>query len=767
MNPWREKISLSFASMPSRTLCLCLESTIGFKSMASISADNSIVPITVPVGVDGKVAVQEQFLSAKFKLCIGTMYVEQELHLESGDVMETVLQQKSQDDDGGLWILGVGKYKVFGLTNSQMQRSTLCLAPMSMPTTSKIHLSPFVPVKVEPGQETVTLLSDSDEDIVAAVDLADTSANPYKSTLSFSTCPSAAAPAAPHTWSRQSFHGGRPPQSPTSSSNPTSMLDALKAVATRRRSHSPIADIDFDNIKISAVKYLPTTYNGDVIFLLPPLPVGIPFNYGKGMDGMDKHFDGHPWCITKTSNVRNDGGLSFRRSSCAGHLECQNNSCQYFLVRNPGVRNCTQWSGQTSMPFNVGCTSPENSTLHCKVCFTPPACLALCPAHVYYVFSSTVDIQRACIHLGWHDHLVADGVCRESVDESYKCVATEVYKTPKATTSAIQMAASQAFLSDYLFNTPTQEEKQLNLESVMDKFSYLASPNCRNIVSGSKRVLKPKAGPMESIIALKNNPKFKFVHENRFPGQSNDKVFVFKMSVDLEGSGVDLVRRMQPGGDLQDSWIMFDHVKRVDKWTTMACHVYDSRYCKVLTVAICDMQSEDHIAQILFWENLNKVMANNGVPNVNFKGFMADSAQANWMAVRRVYGSGDPKVPMEDRERSCFFHWMANLDKYTTKHIKLSLQVQHKKICLEYRDAKTMPEAEVKYHAIRAWWLSAGAATEDDLIALSEWLGFWHYRYRQWGGKMILVSPMSPLLMDLYFAFEITFAMCILKRHFH
>jgi hypothetical protein len=61
----------------------------------------------------------------------------------------------------------------------------------------------------------------------------------------------------------------------------------------------------------------------------------------------------------------------------------------------------------------------------------------------------------------------------------------------------------------------------------------------------------------------------------------------------------------------------------------MACHVYDSRYCKVLTIACCDMQSEDGAAQILFWENLNAVMAENGVPNVNFKGFMADSAQAN------------------------------------------------------------------------------------------------------------------------------------------
>ena len=113
-------------------------------------------------------------------------------------------------------------------------------------------------------------------------------------------------------------------------------------------------------------------------------------------------------------------------------------------------------------------------------------------------------------------------------------------------------------------------------------------------------------------------------------------MFVFKMSVDLPGSSVELMKRMQVGGDMENSLIMFDHVKRLKDWTTMACHVYDSRYCKVFTIACCDMQSEDGAAQIFLGENLNVVMADNGVPNVNFKGFMADSAQANWIAVRTI-----------------------------------------------------------------------------------------------------------------------------------
>ena len=93
-------------------------------------------------------------------------------------------------------------------------------------------------------------------------------------------------------------------------------------------------------------------------------------------------------------------------------------------------------------------------------------------------------------------------------------------------------------------------------------------------------------------------------------------------------SGVDLIKRMQAGGDLECAWMMFDHVKRVKDWTTVACHVYDSLYCKVMTIAVCDMQSEDCTTQVLFWRNLKLIVQRHGLDDVQFKGFMADSAQA-------------------------------------------------------------------------------------------------------------------------------------------
>ena len=223
-------------------------------------------------------------------------------------------------------MLSAGSYKVFGYSSSALQGSTVCLTPASV--TSTVLLTPPVRVKIEPDTEPITLLSDSDDDIVPAFDLASTSPFPFKRTPLSSIVRSNSNSQLQRT---PSGSVARPPRSPTFSVRHRSMLDALKATAVRPRSQSALSDIDFDNIRVEEVKYIPTTYDGDVIFLLPPLPTRLPATYGKSLDGMDKVYDGKPWCTTKTSNIRNDCSLVFRHSVCVGHLECANDSCEYLL----------------------------------------------------------------------------------------------------------------------------------------------------------------------------------------------------------------------------------------------------------------------------------------------------------------------------------------------------------------------------------------------------------------------------------------------------
>jgi hypothetical protein len=98
------------------------------------------------------------------------------------------------------------------------------------------------------------------------------------------------------------------------------------------------------------------------------------------------------------------------------------------------------------------------------------------------------------------------------------------------------------------------------------------------------------------------------------------------MYVHGDGSSYDLVKWMQLRGDLQIAWIMFDHVKHVEGWMTFAYYVYDFFCYKAMMIAICDIKYENTKNLCVTWENLNKIMVSNGVPNLNFKGFMAESA---------------------------------------------------------------------------------------------------------------------------------------------
>jgi len=98
---------------------------------------------------------------------------------------------------------------------------------------------------------------------------------------------------------------------------------------------------------------------------------------------------------------------------------------------------------------------------------------------------------------------------------------------------------------------------------------------------------------MDNIPLLKSKNPYDYIQNNCFLGQMvGQKVFMFKMLIYGLASGVDLVRCMQPSGDLYNCWLMFDHVKHVQEWTTMACHVYDLVYYKVFTIVICHMQFE-------------------------------------------------------------------------------------------------------------------------------------------------------------------------------
>jgi hypothetical protein len=65
------------------------------------------------------------------------------------------------------------------------------------------------------------------------------------------------------------------------------------------------------------------------------------------------------------------------------------------------------------------------------------------------------------------------------------------------------------------------------------------------------------------------------------------------MSVNGTTFEFNLVQWMQSNDDLQNVWMMFNHVKHVQGRTTMAYHIYDLVYYNVMMIAVYDMQFKD------------------------------------------------------------------------------------------------------------------------------------------------------------------------------
>ena len=61
--------------------------------------------------------------------------------------------------------------------------------------------------------------------------------------------------------------------------------------------------------------------------------------------------------------------------------------------------------------------------------------------------------------------------------------------------------------------------------------------------------------------------------------------------------------------------------------------MYDSTYCRVMTIAVCDMQLEDAAVQMILWKNLNVVMARHDVLSP-----IRQSSRDSWRIVRRQIG---------------------------------------------------------------------------------------------------------------------------------
>ena len=303
--------------------------------------------------------------------------------------------------------------------------------------------------------------------------------------------------------------------------------------------------LDYDTLKTVKAEFLPPQFDGDVMFVLPPIGPSAVYSKARSMECMDKRYDSPVWTKTMTTNISNNLKLAFQLSTCVGHIHCENPCCEYLQRTHQSFSfNVTEFEGFTNKSFVVGRPLPLGSTLVYKICKEPPWCIETCEAKIFYVHSDE-SIQRACIHLGHHRYPVKISDYQYTCKKIVELIEEHVERTPQAPFNKIVIEASKDLFGEYLLHNEDDLAKVLSieeLEPIFDSCKEFNSPSLRNKVTTFKYL--QRFSVMDGITKLRGLSNWAYIQKNMFPGQGDksNKVFIFKIYEIGPGSGVDLVR---------------------------------------------------------------------------------------------------------------------------------------------------------------------------------------------------------------------------------
>ena len=303
--------------------------------MASIRVDGYSIPLVFPIGDGGHARVPSHLLHVRFRLVESSIYVEEEHRSEAGDVVKSIPVGKSVEAGTYAWYLPPGNYRAYGLPLSMFAASTKIHSRQSHNSTVDMPCSPCALVR-SPSREAVRAPPTSAVLPVVRVERLDPiiklssksegespNVNGQKRgssvkmpcrhpeiVKSMSTTPSvtpchsslAVPPIETHVLRR------------------LSIMDCLLRLASMHRSRNELSTMDLTTMKHETVPFLPSVFDGDVIFELPPCGPSSSASGARNLEGMDKRYDGHPWCKLVTTNIHNSDNLKFRKSYYAGHL---------------------------------------------------------------------------------------------------------------------------------------------------------------------------------------------------------------------------------------------------------------------------------------------------------------------------------------------------------------------------------------------------------------------------------------------------------------
>ena len=361
------------------------------------------IPICFPVDAVGFATISSLHLSIRFNFVQSSLWVERKVFNHIMLLLTHTMPKSSICSDNSLcvWNLLPGKYKVYGLSESQFvaftqlrtpRRSSLCTMTTPYP----------VRVKVEPADiDVIELSKSSDGDVPTQKPVEPSHPSHCSQCLSL-------------PFHSSSLHRAFHLPSVTQPRASGCIVDCLRRLASMLGRKSVLKLLNYSILKTVYADFLLPLFDGDVIFVFPPISASASTSKAKAMDGMDKQYDGHIWTKTQSTNISNNMSLTFRSSICVGHLQCQNPHYDYlYRAHRTSSVNDTNFNGFTTRPFPTSGPPPIGSTPMCRICKEPPKCIAPCVAKIFYVYGDGTT-QRACIHLGFHWHPVKADDCRSN-----------------------------------------------------------------------------------------------------------------------------------------------------------------------------------------------------------------------------------------------------------------------------------------------------------------------------------------------------------------
>ena len=457
--------------------------------MVEVRANGTNIPICFLVNAAGFANISSLHLSVRFNFVQSSLWVEREVFNPMTSMLTHTMLESSVCSDHSFcaWILLPGKYRVYGLSESQFVASIQLRTPRCSSLCTMAGPYP-VKVKVEFADDDVIELSESsDGDIPTQTPVEPSHPSQCLSSPCHSSSP------------RRAFH--TPPATQPGASE--CIVNCLWRLASMPGRKSVLKLLNYSTLKIVYADFLPSCFDGDVIFVFPPVSASASTSKAKAMDGMDKRYNGHVWTKTQSTNITNNLSLTFRSSNCVGHLQCQNPHCDYLhRAHRISSVNDTDFDGFTMRPFPTSGPPPMGSTLMCRICKEPPKCIAPCVAKIIYDYGDGTT-QRACIHLGFHRHPVKAGDCRANRKRIDALIQEHMEKTLQVLQSKIILEASKDLLGNYLLHEETDPPRLLSLEElepVFDSCKELNSLSLRNQVTTFKHLRR--FGVMDGITKL-------------------------------------------------------------------------------------------------------------------------------------------------------------------------------------------------------------------------------------------------------------------------